>query len=91
MVYACDYLVMCCNWHGDFLGLTVVLALPYHFLDNHGVVGSLLVVFLLVLGFPMVVGWKKCPRSPGTTWVELLVPGAVGWKKCFGSLGALSY
>ena len=40
IVYPCGSLVMCCPWHGDFPGLTMVSALPCHFLDNHGVVGS---------------------------------------------------
>lgn len=39
VVYACDSLVMCYSWHGYFPGLAVVLTLPFHFLDIHGVVG----------------------------------------------------
>lgn len=39
MVDACGFLVMCRHLHGDILGLTVVLALPCHFIDSHGVVG----------------------------------------------------
>lgn len=55
MVYACGSLAMCCHWHGDFPGLTVISAFPFHFLDSHGVVG-LPLVFLLVLRFPMAMG-----------------------------------
>ena len=39
MVCACDYLVMFCHYHGGFPILIVLLALPCHFLDNHGVMG----------------------------------------------------
>jgi len=39
MVYACNSMVMCCNRYGDLPGLTMILALPFHFLDSHGVVG----------------------------------------------------
>ena len=47
MVHACGFLVICCHWHGDFPGLTVVLTLPFHFLDNHGIGGFPLVVSLI--------------------------------------------
>jgi len=38
MVDACGFLVLCCHFHGGFLGLTIILALPCHVLDSHGVV-----------------------------------------------------
>jgi len=39
MEYAFDYLVHFFSLAWVLLGLTVVSALPFHFLDNHGVMG----------------------------------------------------
>ena len=39
MVYACDFMVICYHCHVDLPKLTMVLAMPFHFLDSHGVVG----------------------------------------------------
>ena len=47
--------------------------------------------FRLVLFFPMAVGWNKCSKNLGISWVELLVPRVVGWDRYFGALGGLSY
>jgi len=42
MVYEFLYLVHLLSLAWDFLGLTIVLALPYHFVDSHGVMGFIL-------------------------------------------------
>jgi len=39
----------------------------------------------------MAVGWNKCSKNLGISWVELLVPRVVGWDRYFGALGGLSY
>jgi len=52
----------------------MVLALPYHFLDSHGVLGFPLVVFLIGGHVIDCCGLEQ-------TWVELLVPIAIGWDK----------
>ena len=63
--------------------MIVVSALPCHFLNNHGVVGS---PFGFVIGSSVSYGCglEQIPWSHETTWVpwrlwvELLVPGACG-------------
>ena len=39
VVYASDYLVVCCHWHGGLPRLTMVFPSLLHFLNNDGVVG----------------------------------------------------
>ena len=73
MVYACDFLVMCYHWHGSFPRLTIVLSLPWQFLDIHGVVGlSTCFFYWHSCSLWLWVG-KKHSGRPRTTWFELLV------------------
>ena len=89
VVYACDFMVMCCHWHSIFPRLIVVLAFPCHFLDSHNVVVFPLDVFLtgahnslqLCVGINALEALELLVLNPRLRqtlwipwWVELLVP-----------------
>ena len=52
------------HWNGDLSRLTVVLALPFHFLDIHGVVVFPFGFFWLVLIIPYDCGLEQMLWNP---------------------------
>ena len=53
---ACVFLVICCLWHGNLPRLIVVLAFPFHFLDNHCIVGFSTFYFVICAKVPYGCG-----------------------------------